>query len=70
MEPSIIPPTGFVRLPKILEVIPYGKTTWWNGVREGRFPKPIKLGPNTTAWRCEDIHQLIADLGNQPDAEA
>ncbi|HXD35423.1 MAG TPA: AlpA family phage regulatory protein, partial [Rhodanobacter sp.] len=33
--------------------------TWWNGVRSGRFPKPVKLGPRTTAWRVEDIRALI-----------
>ncbi len=55
-----LPETGFVRLPTILSVIPISKSTWWNWVKAGRAPKPIKLGPRTTAWRAEDIRSLIA----------
>jgi predicted DNA-binding transcriptional regulator AlpA len=67
-----LPPTGFFRLPTIIgdptatppipPLIPISKSSWWSGVSSGRFPKPIKLGPRTTAWRVEDIHQLIHDL--------
>ena len=44
-----IPETGFLRLPQVLSVIPLGKTSWWEGVRSGRFPKPVKLSARCTA---------------------
>ena len=59
-----LPDEGFVRLTAILAPagpIPVGKSTWWLGVRSGRFPQPVKLGPRITAWRVEDIRRLIAD---------
>jgi len=56
---TLLPETGFLRLEAVLKYIPVGKTTWWNGVKTGRFPKSVKLGPRTTAWRAEDIHALI-----------
>ena len=66
---AAIPETGFLRLsqiignkkshPNILPLIPICKTTWWSGVKSGRFPKPVKLGPRITAWRVEDIRHLI-----------
>jgi predicted DNA-binding transcriptional regulator AlpA len=64
-DPSapVLPPTGFVRLPGILAPhgpIPVSKSTWWAGIKEGRYPKPVKLGPRITAWRVEDIHSLIS----------
>ena len=52
------PKEGLVRVNQIVRFLPISKCTWWNGVREGRFPKPIKLGPNTTAWRAEDVRAL------------
>ena len=61
-----IPETGFMRLPQVLSVIPLGKTCWWEGVKSGRFPKPIKLSERCTAWRAEDIRDLIARLSNPP----
>lgn len=54
--------TGFVRLPDVLKVYPVSKSTWWAGVKEGRYPKPVKLGPKITAWRVEDIRALIEKL--------
>ena len=29
------------------------------GVKSGRYPLPVKLGPRITAWRVEDIRALI-----------
>ena len=58
----VLPATGFLRLASILAPrgpIPVSKSTWWAGVKSGRFPKPVKLGPRITAWRTEDIHTLI-----------
>jgi prophage regulatory protein len=69
MTIQTLPETGYVRLPQILgdpraepptpPIIPVSKSTWWQGVKAGRFPKPIKLGPRITAWRVEDIRRLI-----------
>ncbi len=70
-----LPETGFVRLPIILgnpkanppvpPIIPIGRSAWWAGVKAGRFPQPIKLGPRTTCWRAEDIRALIDTAGCQ-----
>jgi predicted DNA-binding transcriptional regulator AlpA len=64
-----LPSTGFLRLrqivgnpktePPIPALYPVSASTWWQGVREGRYPAPVKLGPRTTAWRVEDIRALI-----------
>ena len=53
-----LPGEGFIRLSVVLTVIPVGKTTWWNGVKAGRFPKPLKLG-RCTVWEVEKIRALI-----------
>jgi prophage regulatory protein len=63
MDRQVLPETGFVRLPQVLKVFPVSKSSWWAGVREGRYPKPVKLGPKMTAWRVSDIHDLIQSLG-------
>lgn len=60
---NTFPDTGLVRLKSILGPqgpIPVSRSAWWLGVRQGRFPAPVKLGPRTTAWRAEDIHALVA----------
>jgi predicted DNA-binding transcriptional regulator AlpA len=55
-----LPETGYVRLSQFIpSIIPIAKSTWWLGVREGRFPQPVKLGPMTTVWRVSDINALL-----------
>lgn len=73
MQHNSLPDTGFLRLPQIIGVpadpkrktpavvglFPVSKSTWWAGVRTGRYPQPVKLGERCTAWRVEDIRALI-----------
>jgi predicted DNA-binding transcriptional regulator AlpA len=68
-----LPEVGYLRLPQIIgcpkanppipAIIPVGKSTWWDGVRTGRFPSPVKLGPRVTVWRVEDIRAFIEKTG-------
>lgn len=74
---SPLPQTGYLRInqiigdpkanPPIPAIIPVSRSTWWAGVKSGRYPKPVKtLGPRITAWRVEDILAFIeqsASLG-------
>ena len=68
------PEAGYLRLPQIIgnpkakppipTVIPVSRSTWWAGVKSGRYPQPIRtLGRRITAWRVEDIRALIEKLG-------
>lgn len=72
MRSSVIPEIGYLRLsqivgrpakngrPAIPGLIPVSRSTWWAGVRSGRYPQPTRvLGPRITAWRVEDIRALI-----------
>lgn len=66
-----LPATGFLRLKQILgdrkknipPLIPVGPTTWWKGVKSGRYPQPHKIGERATAWKVEDIRKLITEVG-------
>jgi len=62
-----IPATGFLRLPQVLEIVPISKSAWWEGCKSGRFPKPVKLGPRTAAWKAEDIMALVKAIGNREE---
>lgn len=67
-----LPETGYLRLsqiigrparngqPAIPAIIPISRSTWWAGVKSGRYPQPVRtLGPNITVWRVEDVRALI-----------
>ena len=67
-----LPETGYLRIrqiigdpyadPPIPAVIPVCKSTWWAGIKTGRFPQPALRtlgGARVTVWRVEDIRALI-----------
>jgi predicted DNA-binding transcriptional regulator AlpA len=66
---TALPETGFLRLPHIIgdpkadppipALIPISRSSWWQGVKDGRYPAAVKIGPRCTAWRIEDIRALI-----------
>jgi prophage regulatory protein len=55
-----LPETGFIRLSQILKVFPVGRSSFWAGIKTGKYPKPIKLSPRCAVWRVQDIRKLIA----------
>lgn len=57
-----LPATGYIRLPKVLTVIPVSPSGWWAGIQAGRFPKGVKLSPRVTAWDVCAIRALIVSL--------
>jgi prophage regulatory protein len=58
-----INPAGLLRLSQVLQLIPIAPSSWWAGVKSGKYPSPIKLGPRTTAWKAADILALIERAG-------
>ncbi|RWG82872.1 MAG: AlpA family phage regulatory protein [Mesorhizobium sp.] len=41
------------------ENTPIHRSTLWRGINAGRYPKPLKVGPNTNRWRSRELY---ADL--------
>jgi prophage regulatory protein len=73
MQQQELPATGFVRIrqivgdpkadPPIAPIYPVSRSTWWQGVRVGRYPKPVQLSRRVTAWRVADIRALLLEKG-------
>jgi prophage regulatory protein len=73
MDTSInsINPLALLRASQILgskkkgipALIPISRSSWYAGVREGKYPKPQKLGPRTSVWRAEEILAILESGG-------
>ncbi len=60
---------GLLRLPQVLKIFPVSKSTWWSGVKNGRYPAPVKPSRRTTAWRHSDILALIESLAAETSTQ-
>lgn len=62
-----IQPTALLRIKQFSRnPVPYGVSTIWKMVREGRFPPPIRLSSRTTVWRGADILAWLAEKAGNP----
>lgn len=54
-----LPQTGLLRIKQVLKFIPVSRSSWWAGVKSGRYPAPQKLSPRVTVWSCQSIRKII-----------
>jgi len=60
---EILKYTALIKLPDVLQLYPVSRASWYNGIKLGKYPPPIKIGPRSSAWRLSDINKLIEDVG-------
>jgi prophage regulatory protein len=68
-HPIMIQPDGLLRIaqicgdakaqPPIQPLVPVSRSTWWAGVKSGRFPQPVRFGKRLTFWKASEIAALI-----------
>ena len=51
-----------LRLPDVLRRYPVSRTSWYDGIKLGMYPAPVRLGKRTVAWRESEIEALIQRL--------
>jgi predicted DNA-binding transcriptional regulator AlpA len=60
-----LPQTGLLRIKQVLKFVPVSRSTWWAGVKSGRYPKPFKLSERTTVWKSQDIKLICEGLNKE-----
>lgn len=53
---------ALIRLPQVLEILPVCRSSFYNGIKQGTYPRPVRIG-RTSAWRARDIQKLLESLG-------
>lgn len=53
---------GLLRLPEVLALVPVSPSTWWAGIKTGKFPAGVRLSQRCTAWKAADIQALLDGL--------
>lgn len=58
-----LPAAGFLRISDVLAVFPISRSALYQGIKDGKYPAPVKLSERTAAWRVSDIRALLASYG-------
>jgi len=54
-------PAQFYRLHILKQRIGVSGSSIWAWVKAGKFPKPVKLSENCTAWNAADVERWAAE---------
>ncbi|MDX8377351.1 MAG: AlpA family phage regulatory protein [Mariprofundales bacterium] len=57
----------FASLIRVLDTFPVSKSSWYRGIKEGRYPQPIKISKRSSAWRIDDLKELAQLLEQGKD---
>jgi predicted DNA-binding transcriptional regulator AlpA len=38
---------------------PISRATLWRGVKAGRYPKPLKVGPSSNRWKRDELVAVV-----------
>ena len=50
-----------IKLPEVLATLGMKKTAWYDGIKAGKYPKPIKRRPRDTVWPMSAIQKIVSD---------
>ena len=53
--------TQFYRLPTLKQRLGVSGSTIWSWIKQGKFPRGIKISDNVTAWNAAEIEAWAAD---------
>lgn len=59
-----LPNSSFVGLSTMEGLFQTSSTTIWRWSRDGKLPRPRKLGGNTTRWNVGELRQAIAKMAD------
>jgi predicted DNA-binding transcriptional regulator AlpA len=61
-EFSDLPDDAFVRLPVVISLFGFSAATVWRASKDGRLPKPVKLGPAISGWPVGGLRRKLSEL--------
>jgi len=59
---DLLPDAAFVRLPIVLSIFPYSKSTLYENINKNLFPRPVKLSDRIAAWNVGRLRAKAKEL--------
>ena len=59
-SPAALVPNALMRTPDVCAVTGMARPTLYEAMARGLFPRPIKLGTNSSAWPASEVNAMCA----------
>lgn len=60
-QPEPVTAKRFLRLKEVLDICGKSRSSIYEAIRRGEFPRPVKLGENSSAWIDTEIDAWMRD---------
>ena len=60
----------FLRLPEVIQISGYRRTTIYEMIKAGNFPAPVHLGPRAVAWLESEVEAWMQERIDARDRAA
>ena len=60
-------PARHMKLPEVLSIVSVSRSTWYDGMSSGIYPKPARVSKRRVAWSESDILALVASWSTGRD---
>ncbi len=51
-----------LRIGQVLDIVGVKKSTWYELIKQGKAPKPMRLSHKWSAWDAEEIDNWVSQL--------
>ncbi|MET3051877.1 AlpA family transcriptional regulator [Pseudomonas alkylphenolica] len=62
MTPAVKNIDRLLRIEEVVHTIGLSRNTVYRRIKEGTFPKQVRIGPNSVGWRQSDISVWMSSL--------
>lgn len=63
---TTFPIDRIARLPEVMQILGLRRSSIFNGVAEGRIPRPVRIGARAVGWRVSELQAHLAGLTVTP----
>lgn len=67
---SVLLESQYIRQSQLIPfIVPFSSATLWRFVKNGSFPKPVKLSTRITAWKTSDVKAWLETKAVRKEGE-
>lgn len=60
----LAPDERFVKAPEFYKRLGVSKSKFYQSVREGKLPQPIKISPRNAVWKSSVVNEVLGSVAN------
>lgn len=53
-----LPDSSMLNIKEVLAVVRISRSSWYAGIKDGKYPAPVHIGPASPRWKLGDVRKV------------